>query len=231
MQVVALPGGCLARVRIHGPAGHQAVLAQAGKKPRVLALDGDVTAMTRDHGQVLVAAGRQVLTLDPSGTIKARRQVAPGVTALTRAGQGWLVVGYADGNIELWPTDPAVARPKYGFEQVPSSPVLRLLAGPKKTLIAGYADGLVGLWSMEDGKRLEHARIHGPVTHLLMHHRRLLAATDLGQHLQWDLGVFFGDRCALLQGLWKQVNVTWDRGHPVVQKPRADHRCQVRKTD
>jgi len=230
-QVAAPPGGCVALVRGEGAsADHRVVFVPSTGKPRTLAKGDSVTAVALAGPRILVAAGERVLSFDSSGALEASRKVAPGATSLTRAGQ-WLVAGYADGNMELWPTGQQKDRPTFSFEQAPSSPVTRMLPGPMKTLIAGYANGSIGIWSLEDGKRLEHARIHGPVVHLLQHGRGLYAATSLGQHLSWDLGVFFGDHCALLEGLWKQVNVTWDRGQPVVRPARKDHPCRAKKND
>ncbi len=141
----------------------------------------------------------------------------------------YVVVGFAEGSIELIPTASSRLKPSYAFEQVPSSPPVRILAGPMGTLIIGYANGLVGIWNQSDGTRLAHAQLHGPVVHLLLENGKLYAATELGGHLVWDLSAFYRDYCELLREVWQQVPVIWYEGHPTARPPPADHRCNLAK--
>ena len=106
---------------------------------------------------------------------------------------------------------------------------MRILAGPLNTVVVGYANGLVGLWDTRDGKRLAHARLHGPVVHLQLEDQMLFAATDLGHHLQWDLSVFSRDYCTLLREVWHEVPVVWSSGRPVAAPPPIKHRCSSKK--
>ena len=224
-RVLALGRSCLAQT--HSPSADQVWLVGEHRRQQ-LKLSGRVTALGRGGATALVATRRAVQMFAADGTPAGRREVAAGVTALTRVDPGGLlVVGFADGNLELLPANPAQARATHSFEQVPASPVRRILAGPMRTLAVGYANGLVGLWQMSDGKRLMHGQLHGPVEHLLIEQGKLHAATGLGQHLSWDLGVFHDQRCKLLRQIWQKVPVVWERGVPVEREPPVDHACKT----
>jgi hypothetical protein len=186
-------------------------------------VSGPVTALASSGGRLLVAAGAEVLALDLDGTVVDRFPTGEGVTAATIAESGTLVLGFREGNIQLM-SPGGVARSR-AFEQVSPTAVLRLAAGPTGTVIAGYASGAVGIWDAEDGTLLRRARLHGPVTHLLLQGQTLVAATDLGQYVLWDLGEFFEDRCALMRQVWDAVPVVWRGGRPVAREPPADHAC------
>jgi len=226
-QVIAVAGGCLARTA--GRDGGLTTLISK-PKPRTLETKGEVTALgqsstAKRDSELLVAAGEHVFTFDASGTATGRFDAGVGVTAVARLSAKLLVVGFADGNIELVATPVSSDEPSYSFEHTPSSPVLQILPGPAATLIAGYASGVVGMWDSTNGKRLAHARIHGPVTHLLLEGNKLYAATDLGQHLIWDLSTFSASYCALLRQLWQRVHVVWKDGRAEAKPPPRDHDC------
>jgi len=190
-------------------------------------LCSDANAIATVNDEILVASGRLVTVYAPSTLTPRTYATGEGVTALTRVGD-WIAVGYGDGGIELVPTRPGQVRPGLSFESLPASPVVKLIAGPRGTLVSGYANGVVGLWSMRSGARLEHSRLHGPVIHVLFKGNRLYAASELGQHLVWDLSVFFQDYCQLLKQVWNQVKVVWKAGYPVARPPPERHRCAVR---
>jgi WD40 repeat protein/serine/threonine protein kinase len=202
----------------------------AGGEARLLAADGSerllargATAIAWDHGELLVASGQEVRRFGPRGE-GGRLKGDVGVTALGRA-DGWIALGFENGNIELVPLAPGRARSVFSFEDVPSSPVVRLLEGPMGTLIAGFANGLLGIWSLENGTRLEQARLSGPVAHLLLRGERLHAVTELGDHLTLDLGIFRRRYCDLAREIWRSVPVVWEGGLPVLRDPPARHRC------
>jgi hypothetical protein len=223
-EVAVVPLGCVART-----VDDRVVLvtnSPPGAPPgiRQLPVRGDVTALGSGTGTILVAADAKLLRFDPGGKPRGHLRAARGVTAMAQAGPGRLVLGFRDGNIELLPTA-GQKRPGHTFEQVPSAAVVRLVEGPQGTLIAGFANGVVGIWDRDDGKRLEHARIHGPVVHLLLRGSKLYAASELGHHLIWDLGLFFADRCELLRQVQSRVPVVWERGHPVIAPPSRGGGC------
>ncbi|MBW2456085.1 MAG: protein kinase [Deltaproteobacteria bacterium] len=194
-------------------------------------VEGRPTALGVDRARLLVAAGEQLVFVDGAGEQRPGTTTGLGVTAITTvAGEGGtqqIVLGYRHGNLELHPTyaKAGTARSTISFRGVPSSPVRRLLAGPGSTLVAGYANGVVGIWDLADGARLTHARLHGPVAHLLLEGRQLHAATALGNHLTWDLSSFHRDYCELLREIWDAVPLAWQGGQAVRRPPPEDHRC------
>ncbi len=222
-QLLAFEAGCLARAKA------KAYWFKANSTVVELA-DAGVTAVGLAKPDMLVAAGSKILrfsskagssneTLQPSQRFAASQ----GATAIARIGKE-VVGGYPDGSIEQL-NSVAASASSFPFEHAPSSAVLSLLEGPLGTVIAGYANGALGVWSMRDGKRLAHARLHGPVVHLLLRQRKLYAASELGSALVWDLGDFYRDRCGLLREVWSQVPVVWHEGHAAAQPPPKQHPC------
>ncbi len=221
-DVLALPGGCAALaaggVRVHLPNG----------KLRQLAFDGRASAIGRASGGLLVAAGDHVYSYDSAQSMHKKLRTGLGVSAVTRLGPAVgvgaaVVVGYQDGNLAVVGSEQtSTAR----FEGVPSSEVVRIVAGPRDTLVVGYANGSVGLWNRQSGARLRLQRLHGRVAHL---HTRpdgvVIAATDLGQHLRWDLRLFEQDYCALLKELWAKVPVVWHAGAAKLVPAPTGHSC------
>jgi len=201
---------------------------------RALDLGGGATALSASAGRLLVAVDGAALALDETGAEQARFTTGAGVRtmALSRDAReplgppDALVVGYGDGNLELRslgdPASPLV------FERTPSARPARIVTGPVGTVAVGYANGVVGLWSRRDGSRVAAAQLHGAVVHLLLGGDRLYAATDLGDHLVWDLGVFHRDYCDLLREVWREVPIVWQVGRAQVQPPPPGHRCAPR---
>jgi WD40 repeat protein/serine/threonine protein kinase len=216
-RVLALPGGCL--VLAEG----EAVMLGAAGAPRELATE--VTAVDLVGDRPHLAAGKHVLVLDPSGERLATHPVSADATALSRVGD-WLVLGYEDGAIELAPLDSSASRPRFPFEEIPSSPVVRLTEGPMGTVVAGFADGLWGIWDPNNGALLYRAQLHGPVVHLLLKKGKLYAASELGQYAVLDVSMFDRDYCDLLREVWDRVTVTWAGGLPVLGEPPRDHPCR-----
>jgi len=216
LELVATDRRCVtlaaSTVRTHDAKGASRIIASGA------------SAIALDSGQLLVAARRKVTSYRPGGTSRASYPTDLGATAVCRAG-AWIVVGFADGNLELVPTTTGRSRARFAFEDVPSSPVVRLVAGPRGTVVAGFANGTIGLWSLRNGARLHHARLHGPVSHLHLRGKRLFAGSELGQLLVWDLDVFYGDYCHVLRQVWSGVPVIWEAGLPVRRSRPSNHRC------
>jgi len=176
-------------------------------------------------GELLVAASGQVLVFDVDGRRRTAVPVSVGVSAVARVG-AWLALGNEDGNLELLPFPGAGPRPSLSrFEDVPSSPVVRLLEGPGSTLFAGYANGTAGLWSTRDGSVQETLRLHGPIRHVTRAPDRLYLATELGDHAAIDLRDYLEDYCALLRRIWAEVPVIWEDGQVRLRPPPKHHRC------
>ena len=90
---------------------------------------------------------------------------------------------------------------------------------------AGYAGGAIGIWFATNGAALVQQQLHGPVRHLLLNDDKLYAATELGQHLVWDLRVFSQSYCDLLRSVWESISVTWSGGHAERAPFPARHPC------
>jgi hypothetical protein len=111
---------------------------------------------------------------------------------------------------------------------LPSSPVTRLIAGPRGTVVAGHADGSVGLLDLENGGVLRRARLHGPIAHLLVENDVLYAASSLGPSLAWELSAFGAAWCPLLENVWRQVPVVWQDGRVVPAGRPPSHPCDAK---
>ncbi len=230
-QVLTLSEGCAAR------SAKGIYLLPRDGKATVRTMTAKPTALgwspSAGNGQLLVVVGTTLLVFELPVTETtepaARYELGVGIVAISRidmsAGASFFVVGYRDGNVELWPANAEQPNPVFSFEQVPASPPVRMLAGPRGTIIIGYANGMVGLWDLSSGARLGHARLHGPVVHLLLEGTQLFAATELGTHLVWDLSALYRDYCQLLNEIWRRVPVVWQDAKPLLQKPPKAHRC------
>ena len=218
-QVVALPGGCLV---LDGASAR--VVSRSGA---TRTLRADASAVAWSGGRVLVASAGRVELMDAAGAVSAAHPSGAGVTALALGGQV-LAAGFNDGSIELRRVGPTRGRALPAMQGVPSSPVVRLMWGPSRTLFAGFANGTFGIWSLDSGVRLYQGRLHGAVVHAALASARLHVATALGHHTVLNLSVLQQGYCELLREVWSQVPVTWDRGRPVVRAPPAKHRCNKR---
>jgi len=210
-RVIAGPGGCLTlsagNAELHTPTG-------------TLIIAGNATAVAGEADGWLVATGDQAVVYDAGGNQRERLASGIGVTSLLRAG-GALVLGYRDGILERRRGGRSLL-----FDETPASPVTALASGPAEgTVLAGFANGGVGVWDVESGKRLETMQLHGLVDSVAVAGGRLHAATDLGDHAAYDLGVFRTDYCELLRTIWRQVPTQWGEGVPQAKPPPADHRC------
>ena len=193
-------------------------------------LHAEASALERNGGRLLVAAGGKALTFDAGGRqVAAAVGISAGVTALTRT-KRWLVLGFKDGTIERLRLGQVrvTKQPSHHFEEVPSSEVVRLLPGPMKTVIAGFANGVLGIWNLEDGALLFQQRLHGAMQHLLLDRDRLHAATDMGRQVTLDLSVFTRPRCQVLRQVWAGVPEIWEGGLPVRRAPDPAHPCSAR---
>ncbi|MFH2010008.1 MAG: protein kinase [bacterium] len=218
-QLLALPDGCVVRaegrVRRYNRAGAYRDLFSGA------------SAIAWDGTNLLAAGDRKVVVFDQAGKRLSEHSADVGVTAVLQL-RDRLVLGHADGNMDLLPIGAAVRKPSFSFEDVPSSAVVSLVRGPQGTVIAGYANGLVGIWNLANGGRLYQHQLHGPVIHLRRQAGRLYAATELGDFRVLDLSVFHLDYCKLLQQVWQRVKVVWEAGLPVRREPPKNHRCAAK---
>ena len=215
--VLALPGGC--------------ALRDTDGTASWFSPDGAVREVRRDASAV--GAGDGELLLAAGGAVRAYREedlrptwivpLAEDVTAVAQ-GSGCLVVGLQDGRLLAFPPPPDPS-PPLTLEDSPSSPATALLPVGGDLLLAGFGDGTVGLWSLRDGVLLVDEPLYGPVVHLGSHGARLLAATELGDQLVWDLSVLAEPYCDLMRAVWAEVPVVWRQQGLRQEGPPQGHVC------
>jgi WD40 repeat protein len=191
------------------------------------ALASGATAVALSGDEVLVATEDCVRFFDSSGRPAGALPTSRGATAVAATADR-VVLGYKDGSIEVIAREAGASFEAPRFEGVQACPPVRIEVGPAGTLVAAYASGFVGLWSLESGERLEWARLHGAAVHVLVSGTSVAVATELGQWLTWDLGIFTRPRCDLLGEIWSRVPVAWEAGHPVRRAQPPDHECAHR---
>jgi WD40 repeat protein len=215
-DAVALRHGCAAR------AADRIVMLSASGHHELPLSDG-VTAIGSDGEVLLAASTKEALTIDVDARVLERHPVGGGATAIARVDSRRLAVGYREGGLELVPVAAGAAGVR--LESIASSPVTRIVIGPRETLIAGYANGTIGMWNTRDGEVLARARLHGPVAHLVMDAGRMRAVSLLGRKLSWDLRVLDQQRCELLRDIWNQVPMGWEDGRAVERTAPSGHAC------
>jgi WD40 repeat protein/serine/threonine protein kinase len=222
-QLAAVGAGCAART--------DTGVVFIGSSTKSSALDNPTAiGPGRNADELAAAIGNHVVWLDERGAERARVTVPTGAVAVT-SGDGFVALGFREGNIEIVRTDETAtkAAPSPRFENVPASSPATMIAGPRGMVIVGYASGFVGMWESADGRMLARAQLHGNVTHMRLHREWLYAATDLGSHVSWDLGVAYRERCEVLRDVWQRVPFAWESGQPVLRPPPADHPCLLRR--
>ena len=215
-RVVALPSGCavIARdeARLVTSAGASTLLVTAA------------TAIAADHGELLVAAGQEVVAFDATGKRVSAWPSGAEVSAMARVGD-WLVIGRSGGQLALVPLASEKPAGASSFEGLMASPVLRIVQGPRDTLVVGYRNGAVGVWDPVTGRRLDVWYLHGPAIHVLVEGTTLYAISELAEPTKQDLSVLERDYCDLMRELWRTVPVVWEAGKAVKREPPAGHRC------
>jgi hypothetical protein len=226
-QLVATANGCAAHdgkeVRLLGPGGER------GRVP----VEGKPSAIGFSTDRLLVATADTLSIFDAAADtakLLSKQRIDVGASALAfvldqEGAGGRLLIGYRDGSVELLRSGGAPGS-GLSLQQTPASAATRLLVGPMDTVIVGFANGVIGLWSQLDGSRVAHDHLHGALVHLLIAEQRLYAATDLGQHLSWDLSALYRDYCELLEEIWSHVPVVWEQGHALRAPSPADHPCK-----
>jgi hypothetical protein len=211
-ELAATSAGC-----VHAAGDGVWLLRRDGSSERLAA--GRASSLTVGARGVVAAVDGAVAWLTPGAAAK-RLEVGAGVTvAADIAGLG-LVVGYHGGAVERLAEGASPRR----YTAVAGSSPTRLLGGPAGTLAAGFSGGTVALWSAE-GDLLQVTKLHGAVVHLQRVGSRLHAATDLGQHLAWDIGWLEEDRCAFLARVRRRIGVVWRDGGARLAEARDQPSC------
>ena len=78
-------------------------------------------------------------------------------------------------------------------------------------------NGEVGLWDLKTGALLIRARLHGGIIHLRTSPSGLVAASELGQSLNWDLSTLVEPRTDFMTAVRSAAPAVWDDGRPVVR--------------
>jgi WD40 repeat protein len=223
--------------------GGEAWLVASTNSQRLLASAasalGRGSSAGRDAGpsptELLVVTQRGVRRFGVDGVKRATIARGGGGSAVARDGR-WLVIGQPSGELSAWrlrggsaPGEaPRVAAAALMLQGTPAKRVERLLLTARDTVVAGFANGTVGLWDLHSGQPLERGRLHGPVIHLARRGDRIWAATELGDHLSWQLDVLSRDYCELLRRLWRRIPTTWRQSQLVSAPAPADHACSPR---
>lgn len=181
-EVVALDEGCLTLAR-----GEVRLLRR--DETRELAA-GATAVASGGVGRVLVARDSEVeVVIAASGEVERSYAVGRGVRAMLALDQG-LVLGFSDGEVELWELGEAAGRGEVWFEDAPAGVPVSLAASSFGLLAAGYDGGAVAIWNLGDGARLVATHVHGPVRHLRFVEGWLVAVSELGDARAVDLRAF-----------------------------------------
>ena len=225
-HVLALPDACISFSIPDGGSSRKGIVRRHDRGGASRILSGEATTFNLAHqsGDILIAEQNQIRILSPEGT--SREIIPSGLspTAVAKAGN-MIATGFRDGNVELVPLSGSRPAASFSFERVPSCPVTRIVPGPEGTLILGFANGQVGLWSMENGQKLQAEKLHGPVIHIQLQEKHLYVATELGDHLSWNLELFYLPACEILHRIWEEIRIVWENGIPVMQSPDPTHPC------
>jgi WD40 repeat protein len=218
-QVLSVAGGCAVR-----DADGAWFLGAGGR----VVLGSDVTVIGRGgEGELAVADPSGVAALDVRTGEEAQRwPVATGGVVSVVAASGGpygpvAAIGRASGRVEVhqWAGWIPLAEP---FEAEPT--LIRLVA--PGLMVVGYETGQVGIWRMEGG--LVHAEdLQGRVLHLGQRGHQVVVATEMGDHLLWDLELLGAARCDVLRSVWSDVGVVWEDGAPRRRPPPEGHPCSV----
>ncbi len=219
VEIVAIPGGCLASYKIDWQPGGGSLLRPDAPAQE---LPGKILEVVRGPGEYYLIAEKQVRAFAFDGTPRGTWPLAAVATRAVRV-PGGLAVGHFNGVVEI--LDDTGGPPRQLLEP-PGVPIVELLRGPADTLVVAACNGLIGVWSLQSGERLDSVKLNGRPTQVAMDGDRLLAATLVGDHALLDLSALRQPHCDLLSDVWSQVPVVWRAGQAVVEAPRADHPCR-----
>lgn len=222
-QLVATPNGCLAR---HG---EEVSLCTSSGEVIPLQVSATTSAIGAGNESLLVGTSDALFRFTLNGQPLGKIQLMSGVTAITEAEEeerGLLsITGYRDGQVQIASVEEEHTNGSMSLQQVPSSSVSRLIAGPSGTVAVGFEDGTVGLWELRNGLEIRKTRLHGSIQHLALFKETLVAGTDLGDSISWSLAPFYRDSCALLDQMWNDVPIVWKRGRAIRKEKPVIHPC------
>jgi len=210
VRLMAVPGGCVSLA-----ADEEARLVKVDATFELLAVRA--TAIGFGDGEIFIATDDVITAIDFGGTELTTLEVEGLTTAVARV-HGSVVIGTNQGTILSYSEAEDATGPPSAMRATPATPVTRIGAGPAGTIVAGFADGEVGLWDMATGAALMNTRLHGRITHLASGPSGLVAASELGQMLRWDLTKLVEPRDEFLHGVRAAVPAVWENGRPVARE-------------
>ena len=208
VRLMAVPGGCVSLTT-----DGEARLVEADATFEMLATG--TTAIGFGDREIFVAAEDRIATFGLGGVLLTTFETESRISAVARVG-GKIVTGSVRGAIRAHggAEEDAAAS---AMQTTPASPVTRIEAGPPGTVAAGFANGEVGLWDLGTGAKLISARLHGTIIHLEAGPSSLVAASELGQMLEWDLESLVEPRADFLRMVRQAAPAVWENGRAVAR--------------
>ena len=196
-------GGCAVvaseRIAVLGTSGEQGFL------------QGDLTLLAAVP-ELVVRDGDRLVRWEADGFMELG-PAPPKVSAWHPTGTGgW--VGFEDGTVGRWKAGDVT--PTARLQGAPGAAVSTLMAGPGGAIFVGFGDGTAGLWDGVSGQELFSRKLHGEVDVVDLRGSELVFVTDVGDHVQFDIGPLLADRCALRDEVVDAVPVVWRDGQIAV---------------
>ncbi len=202
-------------------------LGRAGEERKFIEKDA-VGIAKKGSEEIVIATDQQVMVFSLGGQVLASHPADPGLTSVY-AGEGKLLLGYRDGNIESIAfgsnENTEAIKESLFLGDAPASPVEKMLLGCRDTLIVGFSNGFLGIWHIKTGKLLHGIQVHGAVKYMEMQNGSLIVISELGDFIVWDISVFGADYCDILGKIWEAVPVVWDEGQSLLRPPPTGHFC------
>jgi len=204
--------------------GNAIWLSPSGKR-RLLAKG--VSAVAVADQRIALARAQVVELLDTNGAKLASFPGDAGATAVQPLPGDAVAVGYRDGSFTVLHDQAGGRSFAQGFERTPVGAPLRIVTGPANTIAVGYASGAFGIWSLKEGRLLAMTQLHGPIVHLSATPRQVVAASELGQAVLWDLSLLTDPYCKIVKAVWSEVDTIWQDGRVARQPTPERHPCRA----
>ncbi|MFH0902698.1 MAG: hypothetical protein V2A73_18865, partial [Pseudomonadota bacterium] len=167
---------------------------------------------------------------------------ASAVSRIIEGPPGTLIAGHASGFVGIWNLENGALLDSAKLH----GPVVHLLldrraaASPRRPPIERSSTGPPPRYALLDRRAAASPRrpvddgtrwsSSGPLLGGESCANELIAVTELGDYLVWDLGAFYRDYCELLDDIWSKVPIVWQAGLPAFAPPPTWHRCAAAQT-
>ena len=202
-----------------------------GKGPctgSVLVEEG-ASGLVQDLDSVFVASGDLVHRYSVDGKHLGSIPGGLGLITLLHLEQT-MILGFSDGSVEVRGQPGHADEGRTVLKDTPSGRAVVIRSVTDQVIAVGFGNGLVGLWNRDNGELLDSWKLHGPVTHMVIHEQYLYAASSAGGYMARDLGVFHRPYCELMEEIWQEIPVIWDGERPVRSHSDPDHECRAKLT-